>query len=301
MEDIKILIEKYFDTELTVEEERELCARLLSEELPEELLEDKKLILAMAAPIPTDEECNAVYSRVEAMIDALAEQEESVLAPKAEIKKMPPRKVFTVPRIVWSMVALFAVAVSLLFVYDYEKQTAGDANKIAMTGDDSGKITVDVQDNELIAVTMAENDTKIAVTDEKTNKVYGNRIAMADGMKNSDDRPQEKVEPEHKLNAGNIASTSAGEKPEPEVYGRRDMAMTGTEEYHVYVLSEPEIESKYNVDTFDNIGDAEAYLRELLSSISASIDENNENIKQTATSIRELRDNTINNIFSFEV
>lgn len=278
MENIRFLIEKYFDGALSAEEERNLVARLRSEELSEELQADKELILAMCTPMPTDKECDAVYERVEAMIDALAEQEK-VLMVEPEKRKMPPRKHFAMPRIVWSLVALFAIVAGALFVYDYEKQTTDDVSNIVAAVGDNGNVANEHKNNIAVA-TVAENDTNIAVADEHAN-MYSNRIAMAGGVKKSDntippcdnaivDRPQEKVEPEHRVNDENIVSFSLGE--------------------------EPEIYSKYNVDTFDNSHDAEVYLSELLSDISSSINENRETINRTTNSIRTALDENLNSI-----
>lgn len=321
MEDLKVLIEKYFDGALTVEEERVLQVRLLSEEVPEELQADRELILAMSVPRNTDAECDALRDRMSAMIDALEEQEMAVL-PSAKIEKMPPRRHSAMPRIVWSMVAMFAVAVSLLFVYDYEKQSAGDATETAADAGDNSA-AAKAHENDIAAAVVVESDTNIVAADAKPDIVHGNLIAMADGVKKSDNRApacdnvivgkrQENAEPEHRENDEDIQIMTVSDNPVTDVYGDSDMEITITVEDNdivlcepeirivsepkVMVCSEPEMRSKYNVDTFDNSRDAEVYLSELLSSISSSIDENREAINRTANSIRTALDDNLNNI-----
>ena len=93
-------IERFFDAELTVDEERELYRYLCENEVPTELRKDKEAIIALCGNI--DEEVSlpeGAIQRLEAMLDGLEEMQTRLNPHKEEESKgtnprytLPPRK-----------------------------------------------------------------------------------------------------------------------------------------------------------------------------------------------------------------
>ena len=73
--DLVIRIEQFFNAELSVEEERELCRYLSENEVPAELRKDKEAILLLCGHGVEGEVPAGAQERIEAMIDALAGEE----------------------------------------------------------------------------------------------------------------------------------------------------------------------------------------------------------------------------------
>lgn len=123
---LKIMIERFFDAELSVEEERELCCFLREHDVPDELRKDKETIIALCGEeygvdIPTGAE-----ARLEAMLDAIAGNEEQLVENERSIPKTK-RRILKVPRFVWHGAAAVALlAAGYIFmdenVHSYEQQ-----------------------------------------------------------------------------------------------------------------------------------------------------------------------------------
>ncbi len=124
--DLKIMIERFFDAELSVEEERELCCFLREHDVPDELRKDKETIIALCGEeygvdIPIGAE-----ARLEAMLDAIAGNEEQLVENERSIPKTK-RRILKVPRFVWHGAAAVALlAAGYIFmdenVHSYEQQ-----------------------------------------------------------------------------------------------------------------------------------------------------------------------------------
>ena len=123
---LKIMIERFFDAELSVEEERELCCFLREHDVPDELRKDKETIIALCGEeygvdIPIGAE-----ARLEAMLDAIAGNEEPLVENERSIPKTK-RRILKVPRFVWHGAAAVALlAAGYIFmdenVHSYEQQ-----------------------------------------------------------------------------------------------------------------------------------------------------------------------------------
>ena len=123
---LKIMIERFFDAELSVEEERELCCFLREHDVPDELRKDKETIIALCGEeygvdIPIGAE-----ARLEAMLDAIAGNEEQLVENERSISKTK-RRILKVPRFVWHGAAAVALlAAGYIFmdenVHSYEQQ-----------------------------------------------------------------------------------------------------------------------------------------------------------------------------------
>lgn len=123
---LKIMIERFFDAELSVEEERELCCFLHGHDVPDELRKDKETIIALCGEeygvdIPIGAE-----ARLEAMLDAIAGNEEQLVENERSTPKTK-RRILKVPRFVWHGAAAVALlAAGYIFmdenVNSYEQQ-----------------------------------------------------------------------------------------------------------------------------------------------------------------------------------
>ena len=109
--DLVIRIEQFFNAELSVEEERELCRYLSENEVPAELRKDKEAILLLCGHGVEVELPAGAQERIEAMIDALAAEEVKPVADEVALERRG-RRAFKVPRIIWQGVAAAAVLVA---------------------------------------------------------------------------------------------------------------------------------------------------------------------------------------------
>ena len=125
-EKLDIMIERFFNAELSVEEERELCCYLREHDVPAELRKDKEAIIALCgeeheAVLPSGAE-----ARLEAMLDTLAEDEVPDVSDERDAGGAK-RRIFKIPRFVWHGAAAVALlAVGYIFmdenVQSHEKQ-----------------------------------------------------------------------------------------------------------------------------------------------------------------------------------
>lgn len=125
-EKLDIMIERFFNAELSVEEERELCCYLREHDVPAELRKDKEAIIALCgeeheAVLPSGAEM-----RLEAMLDTLAEVEVPDVSDERDAGGAK-RRIFKIPRLVWHGAAAVALlAVGYIFmdenVQSHEKQ-----------------------------------------------------------------------------------------------------------------------------------------------------------------------------------
>ena len=109
--DLVIRIEQFFNAELSVEEERELCRYLSENEVPSGLRKDKEAILLLCGYGMDVELPAGAQERIEAMIDALASEEVQPVADEVVVERAG-RRTFKIPRIVWQGAAAAAVLVA---------------------------------------------------------------------------------------------------------------------------------------------------------------------------------------------
>ena len=109
--DLVIRIEQFFNAELSVEEERELCRYLSENEVPSGLRKDKEAILMLCGYGMDVELPAGAQERIEAMIDALASEEVQPVADEVVVERAG-RRMFKIPRIVWQGAAAAAVLVA---------------------------------------------------------------------------------------------------------------------------------------------------------------------------------------------
>ena len=114
--DLKKKIEQFFNAELSVEEERELCRFLRVNDVPACLQKDKEAIIALCGDDIDVELPSGAEARLEAMLDSLAVDETEELPQKTTVKE-DKRPVLKIPRFVWRGAAAAAVlAVGYIFI-----------------------------------------------------------------------------------------------------------------------------------------------------------------------------------------
>lgn len=107
----KKMIERFFDAELSVDEERELCRYLCENDVPAELQKDKETILALCIEDTFADVPDGFEERLEAMIDALNDdvEQQPIVGPKIKEQR---KKASIMSPILWRS----AVAVALLTI-----------------------------------------------------------------------------------------------------------------------------------------------------------------------------------------
>lgn len=109
MEDkvLERMIDRFFDADLTVEEERELCSYLRDNDVPDRLCKDKEAVLALCAESEPVGLPAGAEARLVAMIDAIDSLEHPVVA-SDDKERDKERKIYKIPRPVWYGVAVAA-------------------------------------------------------------------------------------------------------------------------------------------------------------------------------------------------
>lgn len=108
--DLKKKIEQFFNAELSVEEERELCRFLRENDVPACLQKDKEAIIALCGDDIDVELPLGAEARLEAVIDSL-DVGETQHVPGTVVVENSKRRLLKIPRYVWSGVAAVALLV----------------------------------------------------------------------------------------------------------------------------------------------------------------------------------------------
>ena len=93
---LKEMVERFFNAELSAEEERELCHWLRCNDVPVELRKDKEAIIALCCEPEGIELPDGVVQRLEATLDALEQTKERAFAGKGVATVPQKRFHFTV-------------------------------------------------------------------------------------------------------------------------------------------------------------------------------------------------------------
>ena len=127
--DLVIRIEQFFNAELSVEEERELCRYLSENEVPSGLRKDKEAILMLCGYGMDVELPAGAQERIEAMIDALVSEEVQPVADEVVVERAG-RRTFKIPRIVWQGAAAAAVLVAGYMFMDDDVLSPGAQSQL---------------------------------------------------------------------------------------------------------------------------------------------------------------------------
>ena len=113
---LRIMIEKFFNAELSVEEERGLCAYLREYNVPAALQKDKEAIMLLCGSEETAELPAGAEARLEAMIDSLATDEVLPEVDEDSVGGSRGRRL-VIPRFIWrSAVAAVLVVAGYMFM-----------------------------------------------------------------------------------------------------------------------------------------------------------------------------------------
>lgn len=180
MKSLKTMIERFFNAELSIEEERELCCFLREHDVPAELRKDKEAVIALCGEV--EEVClpSGAEVRLEAMLDTLAQDEELYIKDERGTSKTK-RRIPPVPRFLWRSAAVAAtLAACYLFVSNDEElsHTGHDVNIVQVTASEqeSYEFEEDTFDNPQDAMRCfkaAMGDIKIALnaTEKDTREI----------------------------------------------------------------------------------------------------------------------------------
>ena len=173
---LKDWMERFFDAELTVDEERELYRYLCANEVSAELRKDREVILALYSTAEEDIELpEGAVERLEAMLDGL-EKMRTHLNPPCEggLKKVRPR--YTLPhREGWGGSFLLraacaaAVVAALFLVIPYGSNKYADEKAMLAMVDDVDKDTFDTPEEAMECLMAAYEDIMFAMNTARDN------------------------------------------------------------------------------------------------------------------------------------
>ena len=173
---LKDWMERFFDAELTVDEERELYRYLCANEVSAELRKDREVILALCCTAEEDIELpEGAAERLEAMLDGL-ETMKTHLNPPCEggLKKVRPR--YTLPhREGWGgsfllRAACAAAVVAVLFlVIPYGSNKYADEKAMLAMVDDVDKDTFDTPEEAMQCLMAAYDEIMFAMNTARDN------------------------------------------------------------------------------------------------------------------------------------
>ena len=173
---LKDWMERFFDAELTVDEERELYRYLCANEVSAELRKDREVILALYSTAEEDIELpEGAVERLEAMLDGL-EKMKTHLNPPCEggLKKVRPR--YTLPhRKGWGGSFLLraacaaAVVAALFLVIPYGSNKYADEKAMQAMVDDADKDTFDTPEEAMECLMAAYEDIMFAMNTARDN------------------------------------------------------------------------------------------------------------------------------------
>lgn len=168
---LKDWMERFFNAELTVDEERELYRYLCANEVSAELRKDREVILALCSTAEEDIELpEGAVERLEAMLDGLEEMKEELQTDDA-VTSEKPNKIFKIPISRYLLRAACAaavvVAVFLAIPLGNNKHT-DEATMLAMV-DDVDKDTFDNPEEAMQCLMAAYGDMMLAVNTARDN------------------------------------------------------------------------------------------------------------------------------------
>ena len=171
---LKDWMERFFDAELTVDEERELYRYLCANEVPAELRKDREVILALCSTAEEDIELpEGAAERLEAMLDGLEEMKEELQTDDTVISR-ERSKIVKIPRLFLRAACAAAVVVALFLAIPYggDKHTGGGTT-LAMV-DDVDKDTFDNPEEAMQCLKATYKDIMYAMNaaHDNTHEVY---------------------------------------------------------------------------------------------------------------------------------
>lgn len=171
---LKIMIERFFDAQLSIEEERELYCYLRENDVPAELRKDKQAIIALCSEPSTITSSDEALMRLEAMIDALGSEQQTQSA-ASDIISAPKKKIIKIPRFVYRGVAAAAIFALCLIIFTNTPQQR-DCELATMTEED----TFDTPEEALECVKASFDLVLMAAnTTNHSSRAIGNTLEQA--------------------------------------------------------------------------------------------------------------------------
>lgn len=168
---LKDWMERFFDAELTVDEERELYRYLCANEVSAELRKDREVILALCSTMEEDIELpEGAAERLEAMLDGL-EKMKGELQTNDSVTSEKPNKIFKIPipRYLFRAACAAAVVAIVFLAIPYGDNNHTDEATVLAMVDDVDKDTFDNPEEAMQCLMAAYGDMMLAVNTARDN------------------------------------------------------------------------------------------------------------------------------------
>lgn len=168
---LKDWMERFFDAELTVDEERELYLYLCANEVSAELRKDREVILALCSTAEEDIELpEGAAERLEAMLDELEEMK-GELQTDDSVTPEKPNKIFKIPipRYLFRAACAAAVVAIVFLAIPYGDNNHTDEATVLVMVDDVDKDTFDNPEEAMQCLMAAYGDMMLAVNTARDN------------------------------------------------------------------------------------------------------------------------------------
>lgn len=167
------MMERFFNAELTAEEELALCRYLRDHDVPSELRKDKEAIIALCTPPEEVELPEGAAERLETMLDGLEEMKEELQTDDAVISR-ERGKIVKIPRLFLRAACAAAVVAALFLVIPYGGDKHTDKETTLAMVDDVDKDTFDNPEEAMQCLLAAYDDILYAMNTarDNTHEVY---------------------------------------------------------------------------------------------------------------------------------
>ena len=180
--ELEMMIERFFNAELTVDEERELCRYLRDNDVPAELRKDREAIMALCS----EDEVDALLpqgatERLEALLDGFEQQLEPETADSEGVLK-EKGKIFKIPRYIAQSAVAAAIVIMAYIAIPSGYQFNSNADAVAVLYEED---TFDNPEDAMQCLKMAFGDMKHATAMAHANtKKIGAILEMSATMCN---------------------------------------------------------------------------------------------------------------------
>ena len=168
---LKDWMERFFNAELTVDEERELYRYLCANEVSAELRKDREVILALYSTVEEDIELpECALERLEAMPEGLEEMK-GWLQTDDSVTSEKPNKIFKIPipRYLFRAACAAAVVAIVFLAIPYGDNNHTDEATVLAMVDDVDKDTFDNPEEAMQCLMAAYGDMMLAVNTARDN------------------------------------------------------------------------------------------------------------------------------------
>ena len=167
--ELEMMIERFFNAELTVDEERELCRYLRDNDVPSELRKDREAIMALCS----EDEVDALLpqgatERLEALLDGLEQQLEPETA-DSEGGLKEKGKIFKIPRYLIHSVAVVAMVLIAYLLMPVGETSSLENKETVVALYETEEDTFDNPEDAMRCMQMAFANVQHAVTATQIN------------------------------------------------------------------------------------------------------------------------------------